>query len=525
MKKLFFNGIIRTMAEPETVEAVLIDGGTITAAGKYEDLLCIAGGALPFDLEGHTLLPAFIDAHSHFSSYAMSLLQVPLDDCRSFDEISAKIRAFIADNGIRPGTWVAAKGYDQNALREGRHPTLALVDSAAPANPLILQHVSGHMGVFNSPALRELGVTAESEAPEGGKIGRSGGRLTGFMEENAFIEYAKNVPMNGTEDMLAAYAKAQESFASHGIATVQEGMTVSQMLPLCYLLLRKKLLKLDLVAYAAPSDAPAFFAAFPDAVGKYSGHFKLGGYKIVLDGSPQGRTAWLREPYKNETPPRCGYGAMKDSEVAFAVEKAAKENMQLLAHCNGDAAAEQLLRVLESAKARPPRTVMIHAQLLGRDQLSRVKALGIIPSFFVAHVYHWGDAHISSFGLERASRISPALSALKEGIMFTFHQDAPVIEPDMLETVWCAVNRVTRAGVLLGSDERIPVPEALKAVTINAAYQYFEEDEKGSIEQGKVADFVVLDKDPLAVDPMDIRSIKVLATIKNGETIYGSYLQ
>jgi predicted amidohydrolase YtcJ len=149
-----------------------------------------------------------------------------------------------------------------------------------------------------------------------------------------------------------------------------------------------------------------------------------------------------------------------------------------------------------------------------------VRSLGIIPSFFTAHTWYWGDAHIRRFGLERASQISPAASAQKEGILFTFHQDAPVIEPNMLETVWCAVNRRTQGGVLLGPEERIDVREAWKAVTISAAYQSFEEKRKGSVEVGKDADFVLLDRDPFAIDPRELREIRILRTIRRDVTVY-----
>ena len=197
--------------------------------------------------------------------------------------------------------------------------------------------------------------------------------------------------------------------------------------------------------------------------------------------------------------------------------------MQLLAHCNGDRAAQQYLDALERAAGEgkcPPRPVMIHAQLLGRDQLERVRKLGVIPSFFVAHVYHWGEVHVKNFGLERAEHISPAGSALAQNIPFTFHQDAPVIKPDMLETVWCAANRLTRSGRLLGEDERIPVLEALRAVTIHAARQYFLEQDRGSIAVGKRADFVVLNADPVTAPPAGIRDIQVLETVKNGEPVW-----
>ena len=163
---------------------------------------------------------------------------------------------------------------------------------------------------------------------------------------------------------------------------------------------------------------------------------------------------------------------------------------------------------------------MIHGQLLGRDQIPRLKPLGMIPSFFAAHVFHWGDVHIQNLGLERAGRISPLKSALEAGLLFTLHQDSPVIPPDMLETVWCASVRKTRGGILLGAEERIPVYEALKAVTCNGACQYFEENRKGTIAPGKLADFVILDGNPLDTEPEALRGIQVLETIKEGKSVY-----
>lgn len=525
MERLYYNGTVLTMTEPARAEAVLTEDGRIKAVGSKEQLLSAFPGAARVDLQGCTLMPAFIDAHSHLSSYAASFLQAPLEECADFDEIAARIRSFMKENAVKPGAWVIAKGYDHNALAEKKHPPLALLDACAPQNPLILQHASGHVGVFNTPALRELGVTAKTVPPEGGRIGVSGGELTGYMEENAFFTYLKKAPAAGADALLAAYLEAQKRYAAYGITTIQEGMTVGEMIPLYQALLSRNLLMLDTVGYAALPDAERVFAAFPDAVKRYDRHFKLGGCKIFLDGSPQGRTAWMRAPYLGGDGSDCGYGTMKDAEVLSALETAAAEHMQILAHCNGDAAAAQYLHCAKQAEKgfdlAALRPVMIHAQLLGRDQLPDMKRLGITPSFFVAHVYHWGDTHIRNFGMERAASISPAASALRAGIRFTFHQDTPVIEPNMMETVWCAVNRMTKAGTVLGAQERIPVLEALKAVTINAAWQYFEEDAKGSIEPGKNADFAILDKNPLTVPPEELRDIRVQKTVKSDRLIYG----
>ncbi|MEG0839382.1 MAG: amidohydrolase [Hydrogenoanaerobacterium sp.] len=511
------------MEEGLQPEAVLTEDGVITAVGDYNSLFDCAKNAELVDLAGKTMLPAFIDAHSHFSSYATSFLQVSLEDCTSFGEIDKKIRQFITENDVSDGQWVNCRGYDHNSLAEKCHPSLSFMDSCAPNNPLVLQHASGHVGVFNTMALAELGITSSTEAPAGGVIGRKDGVLTGYMEENAFFTYLKKVPMADMTALMSAFKKAQDGYAAHGIATIQEGMMVGQLIPLYKMLLGLDMLKLDVVAYADKKDSEDIFEAFPDSLKKYNAHFKLGGYKIFLDGSPQGRTAWMKAPYAGEAD-YCGYGTMQDDEVIAAVRLAAKNNMQILAHCNGDAAAQQYIDAVKTvsresgvAKLRP---VMIHAQLLAKEQLADVKALGIIPSFFVAHVFHWGDIHIKNFGAKRAAQISPAYSALKHDILFTFHQDTPVIEPNMPETLWCAVNRMTKDGTVLGSDECISVYDALRAVTINAAYQYFEEDKKGSIRVGKFADFVILDKNPLTVEQMSIRDIKVLATIKSDKVLF-----
>ena len=233
----------------------------------------------------------------------------------------------------------------------------------------------------------------------------------------------------------------------------------------------------------------------------------------------------MRTPYKGDEPDYCGYGTMTDEAVENAFRMAAQKKAQIIAHCNGDGASEQFLRCLQKVEQEYPelrdlRPVIIHGQLLGVDQLPRVKALGAVISFFVAHVYHWGDVHIRNFGADRAAKISPARSAMELGIPVTFHQDAPVIQPDMLETLWCAVNRETRNGVTLGRDEQVSALDALKAVTVNAAYQYSDEKKYGSIEAGKAADFVVLDSSPLTVQPEQLRSIRVLETYKAGRSIY-----
>ena len=327
--------------------------------------------------------------------------------------------------------------------------------------------------------------------------------------------------MDGLEDVLRAFQGAQEEYASHGITTAQEGLLQPVMAPVYQEILRRGLLYLDVNAYVPPADYDRLRGQFAQGVSVSPGTFQVAGMKIFLDGSPQGGTAWVREPYAGGG---CGTSTMTDDQVLSALRQALDRDAQLLAHCNGDRAAEQYLTLLAQAEREAGkklcRPVMIHAQLLGLDQLERVKALGVIPSFFVAHVYHWGEIHVKNFGLDRAGRISPAGSALSWGIPFTFHQDSPVIPPDMLETIWCACVRRTKAGRVLGAEERIPVEAALRAVTQKAAHQYGLERELGTLRPGKRADFVLLSGDPLRTPPEELKKLQVERTIRCGRTIW-----
>ncbi len=520
MRKLFYNGYFITL-ENQEIEALLIEDGIIKKTGTKEEIIKYQDDKTEIiDLKGKTMMPSFIDAHSHFSGVANNFLKVNLEECKNFKEIQEKLLGYKKENDIKDNEWIIASGYDNNSLEEKEHPRKNILDEILPNNPVVLQHKSGHVGVFNSKALENLKITENTVAPEGGVIEKIDGKVTGYMEENAFIECQKKLPMPDFNKLIESYEKAQEKYLSYGITTVQEGMTYTSMIPIYKELINKNKLIVDLVSYIEINNRKVFFEEFKNNIKKYENNFKIGGYKIFLDGSPQSRTAWMRTPYIGDSE-YYGYGTMKDEEVENAINVSIDTNMQILAHCNGDKAAEQYIRAIkkynnEMKKLRP---VMIHAQLLGTDQIKEVKKYNIIPSFFIAHVFYWGDIHISNFGMKRASKISPAGSSLKENVLFTFHQDAPVIEPNMFETIWCAVYRKTKEGVKLGKEEEISVLDAIKAVTINAAYQYFEEDQKGSIKEGKFADLIILDKNPLKVDLEDIKNIKILETIKRGKTL------
>ena len=515
---LYFGGPIVTLEEPQYAQALVERGGRIAYVGEREEAERLAGpGARRVDLEGRALLPAFLDPHSHLLACAYARLQVPLGECAGWGEITDRLSRHVQERGVQPGEWVKGTGYDQNALAEGAAPDRFCLDRACPNNPVVIQHASGHAGVFNTLALERLGVLNGDCGLE-----RDGqGELTGRGEETPFLDLLGRIPMEGLEDVLRAFQGAQEEYASHGIATAQEGLLQPVMAPVYREILRRGLLYLDVNAYVPPADYDRLRGQFAQRVSASSGRFQVAGMKIFLDGSPQGGTAWVREPYAGGGR---GTSTMTDGQVLSAFRQALDRDAQLLAHCNGDRAAEQYLTLLAQAEREAGkklcRPVMIHAQLLGLDQLERVKTLGVIPSFFVAHVYHWGEIHVKNFGLDRAGRISPAGSALAWGIPFTFHQDSPVIPPDMLETLWCACVRRTKTGRVLGAEERIPVEAALRAVTQTAALQYGLERELGTLRPGKRADFVLLSGDPLRTPPEELKKLQVERTIQRGRTIW-----
>ena len=512
MKTVFYNGPIITMEDEIYADWIICEGCLIVKVGY---------GAVPQienadykNLDGKTLMPAFIDAHSHFTAVANNFLQLSVEGEKDIKGILEKIKDYIHINKIERGQWVKISGYESGHLFENRNITCFELDTVSKDNPIVIQHASGHMGIFNSMALSMLKIDENTSSSENGVIEKKDGVLTGYMEEQDFVRYLQQVPMPDMDMLLHAYDKAQEKYLSYGITIVQEGMMTKPLLPLYQALLSTEKLKIKVIGYADLNNYYDFSNALP-----VNNNFKLGGVKIFLDGSPQGRTAWMKTSYQNDKS-YYGYPILKDCDVLKAVEFSAKENIQLLAHCNGDMACEQFLNALQSSPVFLDRPVMIHAQFLALDQFDTVKAVKVIPSFFVGHVYYWGDTHINNFGMQRASMISPAKTAQDKGVIFTFHQDSPVTEPNMLHSVWCSVVRQTANGITLGEEQKIDVFAALKAVTIHAAYQYFEEDKRGSIKEGKYADLIILDKNPLSIPFDEIKDITVLQTIKEGNVLF-----
>lgn len=530
-KVIFFNGDIITMKQgnPE-VEAVLIENGRIKKVGKKEELIKNEKNIQEIDLNGKTLMPGFIDSHSHITALAQTLGIISLKECESFDDIKRKVKNYIEKNNPKEAEWIIAHGYDHNFLKEKRHPNKNILDQITTKNPIMVVHASGHMGVTNSLGLKILKIDENTIPPQGGAIGKikNTNEPDGYLEEKAFMEYSKDILEFSDEQKLDLLEQAQKEYIKNGITTAQDGITKEKEFNFLKLASLKEKLKIDIVSYVDIKESADLITENKEYVNNYKNRYKIGGYKMFLDGSPQAKTAWMSTPYEGEENYR-GYGIYKDEEVKEFVSKSLREKMQLLTHCNGDQAAEQLLKAFENEQLNnkddnnmlpiSTRPVMIHAQTIRYDQIERLKKIQMIPSYFISHIYYWGDIHIKNLG-KRAFKISPANYTKKQNIIFTLHQDTPVLEPNMLELVEIAVNRKTKDGIILGKEEKIDVYEALKAITIYGAYQYFEEKEKGTIEEGKLADLVILNENPLKIDKEKIKNIKVLATIKEGQVLF-----
>ena len=514
--------------------AVAIRGEKIVWVGKREAWQGEAVNVV--ELDDRALLPGLIDAHGHlaFLARTINLANVsspPVGAVVTLASLQEIMRGYIRDRKIPPGEWVVGMGYDDSLIEEQRHPDRDDLDAVSTEHPIALIHVSGHLTAVNSMALEKAKVTAETPNPPGGVIRRRANSMepNGVLEETA-TRPLQSLFLSGGDIPAADIAKALDTYASHGVTTVQDGAASWQIYDMLANVAETSGLSLDVVVYPQGMDE-AF--AIPEGIplGEYRNRLKLGGIKLVLDGSPQGKTAYLSQPY--EVVPEGlpddyrGYPTLPQEAVNQRVARFIGEQVPMLVHCNGDAAAEMLIDALELAGEETPlgdhRTVMIHAQTVREDQLDRMQTLGVVPSYFSAHTFYWGDWHRDSvLGEARASRISPTRTTLERGMPFTVHNDAPIVPPDMIRLLWSTTNRVTRSGQVLGEAQRISTLEAIRAVTVNAAYQNFEEDIKGSITPGKQADLVILSENPLEMARQDLLEVDVVETISRGVSVYAN---
>ena len=518
---------------PQTVEAVVARDGRIAFAGSEKQARKAAGkDPVVRDLKGATLLPGFIDAHSHFTVATMSAGGLDLRETggapiSDIAGVSAAIREYVA-RASGPGGWITVWQFDQENLAEKRYITRAELDAIAPDRPLVVLHVSLHGAVANSAALKAAGIDEVTPVPPGGMILRDdAGRLNGVLLEKAMFLLLAKMPQPTAEQRLAALDAAQNAYFAEGYTHAQDGATQPPDLAFLTSPQARERLKIDLALLPFSPGLDALLAKPDLKFGSYQGHVKLQGIKFVLDGSVQARTGYFTRDYKRGSPaghhPWHGEPVLSETDFVAQAKKVHDRGWQLFVHANGDAAIDMAIRGFDALgikAADDRRPIVIHSQFQRRDQFAAYKRIGVGPAYFSNHAWYWADVHRTNFPAEVVDFISPFASARAAGLTPSNHSDYSVTPLDTRFMLWTAMARVSPTGVVSGPDERVGAYEALQALTTGPAWQIFEEDRKGRIKAGLLADFVILDRNPLTTPVTDIKAIKVLETIKDGRSVW-----
>lgn len=537
--QIYFGGDIITMEgdSPKYAEAVLVQNGKIAFVGSKDEAIKKAEDSPEMiDLQGKTLVPGFFDGHSHFFGFgaqavAANLLASPDGKCNDIPTMIQILKDWrkTADLKMTNG-WIAGLGFDDAVVKENRLPTRQELDLVSKDTPVIIAHISGHFCVMNTKGLEVSGITAATKDPVGGVIRREkdGKTPNGVMEGLAAVPVMNAAISPSTPEAADFFfEKGQALAASFGNTSVQEGRALKSRQDAIVTFANSGKLKLDVVSYIDYMSPELMKTKWYSK--DYKNHLRIAGMKLTLDGSPQGRTAWRHTHYllppEGHSHDYKGYPTIPDDREVFKIfDTAFANNYQLMVHANGEAAIDQMIRGVAHSSAKygnkDRRTVLIHGQFSTMNQLDSLKKYDVVASLFPMHTFYWGDWYKKIVGPEKANQISPINSALKKGLHVTSHTDAPVAFPNMMMILWTTVNRLSRSGTVMGKEERLTPYQALQSITIWGAWQHREEDRKGTLSAGKLADMVVLDKNPLKVNPLILKDIKVMQTIKEGEVVY-----
>ena len=534
--QVYVNGVIITMDQANTVaEAISIRGDRIEQVGDSESILAgVSDDTQVVDLRGRTVMPGFVDAHGHFPGsgqvvFSADLNSPPIGDIENIDQLIARLQLM---GEQRPDDWIAGWGYDDTQLAEGRHPPREDLDKVSTTRPVGINHISGHLAVVNSVGLALLGIDETTPDPEGGVIRRDpnspdGNRPNGVLEETAARKFLSASLDIGLTDALRMTTTAAREYLAYGVTTASAGgmpLGIAQLLG-------------PLSRFNVFPQRVALFPLMEEVESKIqeedwrpenlaSGRVSLPRVKIIADGSIQGYTGYLSEPYyvpfQGDLDYR-GYPSVSRDKLFQQVSDLYERRIHVAIHCNGDASIQDGLDAIEHAQQLHPwpeaRPLIIHAQMTRSDQIARMAELGVTPSFYTAHTYYWGDRHMKMFmGPERAVNMSPGKWALDAGIRYSSHMDTPVTPMRPLQAFWSQVERKSTSGAVIGEHQRVTPIQALRALTIDAAWQVFMDDQLGSLEAGKLADLIVLSGNPLTA--ADARELVVERTLISGATVY-----
>jgi hypothetical protein len=521
---LVVNADIVTM-DPKrpSAEAMAVSGGRIVAIGTESEVRKAIGDYTKFyNLEGRTIVPGFIETHDHLY---MSSSQYVVTDVTPFTTptLAAALEK-IRHAQLNEEGWIIGFGADQQLYEEKRGPTRDLLDELFPNTPVVIFHLSGHGAFVNSVALKLAGVDENTPFPQGGYYEKDeNGRLTGYLSGQPAVYSVKTFP-NPTPEIARLAAEAR---AAKGVTTASEFAIMN-----IFVLegLQEATSSPDFpvrVVAGLFSTIPDFEEVAPRLKYYENDLFKIPFIKTWTDGSIQGGTGHLSEGYHQH-----GMGGEGATGSQDFFNKQVLRMYELgywpAIHANGDGAVDVALNAIEYAQKtlgdkadKNIRPQLIHVQYTRPGQIERMAELQAYPTFFTTHIYYYGDIHYATtLGPERSQRLSAMRDAFRAGVVPAMHNDPPVTPVDPLLNMWIAVKRQSRSGQVLGADQAITPQEALEAYTVNAAFQFGMEKDAGSLETGKFADFVVLDRNPLKVDPDEIRNISVLATVRGGLITY-----
>lgn len=522
---IFFGGTILTMeADQPQVEAVAVANGIIHSVGTKDALLAQkSANAQLIDLQGRTLLPGFIEPHMHtIFAYFEDWLDMGPFVNNSFNEALGKLRA--EAKLAKPGEWVRGWQYDP-AITPGAQPiTIELLDDIAPDNPLFILEGNGHVAYANTKAFELTGITQNTpNPPEGRYIHVASGKLSGRMEEYpASLPFIDKMPQLAPQEMQRRVRALLDRGASNGCTAMMD----------CGLGLLMGEQDVRTLQGVVANDAPVrmrgalastlydewvklgFTPGFGDDL------FRLNVMKAWVDGSNQARTGYMREPYMNST--ERGELNYSLEDLKSTLTRAHHDGWQICVHANGDAGIDNALEAYATALQTAPRADhrhrVEHCSIMHDGQLQKIVDLGLSPSFLIGHVEYWGEAFRDTIlGPERTNLLDRCGSALKANLKISLHSDYNVTPIKPLQHIQTAVTRVMRTnGEVLNPAERIPVEAAIRAVTIDAAWQCHMDDLTGSIKTGKAADFVILEDNPMTIEPDNISRIKVSETWLDG---------
>jgi len=495
------------------------------------------GATRRVDLDGMTIVPGFNDAHNHMLNFGLTLchLDVGHPAARSIQDVVRLVRE--RASGTPPGEWILARNYDENKLVEKRPPTRQELDCVAPRHPVLIAQNSGHMCVLNSLGLQASGITDETPDPEGGRIVRDDqGHLTGLLQERAqrLVEARSAQPR--LAEVKRALARAGSHYLSEGITSTQEagvGAISPHQIRAFMEARREGLLNMRVYMMISAESFKHFPGRTPDrahfgldlglATGFGDEHLKIGPMKIFADGSLIGRTCAMDEPYENE-PDNTGFFAEDPEQLRLKILDAHRSGWQVAVHAIGDRAISTVLDAYEEALTSSPRPGsrhrIEHCGVLNASLIERIRRLGVVPVPQQPFISQLGDGFRRVLGEQRMKLCYPMKSFIRAGIPVPGSSDRPVVMGAPLLGIHDAVNQLTASGQPYVPEEAVGPEEALRFYTVGSAYASFEEDLKGSLAPGKLADFVVLDRDVTKVDKREIKETRVLCTVVGGKAMY-----